>query len=89
MGRETFVSGELLVTSAELGRYGAPEPGRIALDRPTEMAIHCNHKVMKLRFSETDMILDKALTVLDKTPKALDKALKVFGKALTVFVNNS
>lgn len=45
MGRETFVSGELALSSAELGRYGIPPRGRLALDHAADLAVQCNHKV--------------------------------------------
>ncbi|XP_060809400.1 uncharacterized protein LOC106130565 isoform X3 [Amyelois transitella] len=48
MGRETFVSGQLEVDSSEPGVYGAPPPGKLAVDHSADFAILCNHKVALL-----------------------------------------
>ncbi|XP_028176967.1 uncharacterized protein LOC114364842 [Ostrinia furnacalis] len=48
IGRETFVSGQLLVSDAPPGRYTSPPPGHVTLDRACPFAIHCNHKVALL-----------------------------------------
>lgn len=51
VGRDTFVSGELEIWKEEVGRYGSPPPGRVALDNPALISIHCNQKVKHLLLS--------------------------------------
>ncbi|CAG4983959.1 unnamed protein product [Parnassius apollo] len=48
VGRETFVSEPLQVMSGEPGRYAAPPPGCLPLDRPAHIVIPCNRKVALL-----------------------------------------
>ncbi|XP_041987845.1 vacuolar protein sorting-associated protein 13B isoform X2 [Aricia agestis] len=48
VGRETFVSGQLQMYQEDPGRYGAPPPGHVALDRPAHFAVHCGQKVALL-----------------------------------------
>ncbi|XP_068617900.1 intermembrane lipid transfer protein VPS13B isoform X2 [Battus philenor] len=48
VGRETFVSEPLCVSTCEPGRYGTPPPAHLTLGHATHIAIHCNQKVALL-----------------------------------------
>lgn len=43
--RETFVSKEMKICREEVGRYGVPPKGTVALEHPADVVIHCQHKV--------------------------------------------
>ncbi|XP_026331803.1 uncharacterized protein LOC113239151 isoform X1 [Hyposmocoma kahamanoa] len=48
VGRETFVSRQLKVSSKDPGRYGTPPPGEVALEHAITFAVQCNQKVALL-----------------------------------------
>lgn len=45
VGRETFVSQQLKVSSKDPGQYGTPPYGEIALEHAVTFAVQCNQKV--------------------------------------------